>query len=129
MSGPGIARVQAPTPQGTPQHKHVDGFYADKSWVTPPEASNAALKPHLSEDISERKLGEKPLSRDMTVDSEGRRLEGAAARQEMRRRERVNAWRRAQGLPPLKEAVEEQKPAPKNPQPPLIIKPPKTGEK
>lgn len=110
MSGPGIARVQGAPPQGYIEPARVDGVHPDKSWVNPHPQHNAAIKPHLSEDISERKLGEKPMSKDLTVDSEGRPLQGAEARQELRRQARMAEWKARMGLQSSKPAADGEKP-------------------
>lgn len=113
MSGPGIARVQGAPPAGAVEPARVEGIHPDKSWVNPYPQHNAALKPHLSEDISERKLGEKPMSKDLTVDSEGRELQGAEARQEARRQARNAEWKARMGLQSSKPAAKGEKPKPK----------------
>ena len=110
MSGPGIARVQGAPPQGYVEPARVDGVHPDKSWVTPHPKHNAGVKPHLSEDISERKLGEKPLSKDLTVDSQGRPLKGAEARQELRRQARMAEWKARMGLESSKPTADGEKP-------------------
>jgi hypothetical protein len=112
MSGPGIARVQGAPPAGQVDPPHIDGVTPDKSWVSPYPQHNAALAPHLSEDISKRKLGEKPLSKDMTVDSEGHQLQGAEARQEERRQARITEWRQRMGLQSSKPHAVGEKPKP-----------------
>ncbi len=112
MSGPGIARVQGAPPSGAVEPAKIPGVQPDKSWVNPYPQHNAALKPHLSEDISERKLGEKPLSKDLTVDAEGRELQGAEARQEARRQARLTEWRLRMGLGSSKPAADGEKPKP-----------------
>lgn len=98
MSGPGIARVQAPPPEGQRSPSNVPGIYPDKSWVNPYPGQVDPNKPHLSVDISERKLGERAISRDLTVDSEGRELTGAEARQEKRRQARQAELKQRMGL-------------------------------
>ena len=110
MSGPGIARVQGAPPQGYIEPARVDGVHPDKSWVKPHPQHNAAIKPHLSEDISERKLGEKPMSKDLTVDSEVRQLQGAEARQEVRRQARMAEWKARMGMQSSKPAADGEKP-------------------
>lgn len=110
MSGPGIARVQAPPPQGEPQPARVEGIHPDKSWVNPYPQQEAAHKPHMSVDISERKLGERPMSKDLTVDGEGRPLQGAEARQELRRQARMAEWKARMGLQSSKPSADGEKP-------------------
>ena len=109
MSGPGIGRVQGPPASDQPPPPNIWGFTADKSWVSPYPTNVDRNKPHLSEDISERKLGEKPLSKDLTVDSEGRTLHGAEARQEERRLARRPELNRRSGLQSSKPTADSPK--------------------